>query len=67
MKRSTYLKMLDELGITQRGAGILFGYSGRTGQRWAVKGPPDEIAAIFLLVKGNPKRLLNIIKKARCA
>jgi hypothetical protein len=67
MKSETYLKLLDELNITQEGAGILFGYSRRTGQRWAAEGPPDAVAATLLLVGRNPKKLLRVIKAARDA
>lgn len=65
MNVRTYLRLLDELDISRFGAGVLFGYSGRTGQRWAVNGPPDEIAALLLLADGSRAKLVQFLERAR--
>lgn len=47
MTLPTYLSHLARLALTQEEAGAFFGYSRRTGQRWAAEGPPLAVAMLL--------------------
>jgi hypothetical protein len=42
--------MTKGFGLTQQGAGLFFGSSARTGQRWAAHGPPPAVAMLLHLM-----------------
>lgn len=44
---TTYLEQILSLGLSQEEAGVFFGTSSRTGQRWASDGPPFLVKAIL--------------------
>jgi hypothetical protein len=51
MNGAAYRKHLARLSLSQEEAGILFGASPRTGQRWANDGPPLSVAVLLVLVQ----------------
>ena len=51
MSPETYKALIAKLGLTQEAAGLAFGVSARTGQRWAVDGPPKVVAMLLLAIR----------------
>lgn len=50
MTSDQYKKALERLGMTQEQAGEWLGVSGRTGQNYAAKGPPQVVAMLLRLM-----------------
>lgn len=50
MTGEQYKKAIERLGLTQVEAGKWLGVSGRTGQNYASKGPPEAVAMLLRLM-----------------
>lgn len=50
MTGEQYKKAIERLGLTQVEAGKWLGVSGRTGQNYASKGPPEVVAMLLRLM-----------------
>lgn len=50
MTPAQYKKAIEELGLSQERAGEWLGVSPRTGQRYAVEGPPKAAAMLIKLM-----------------
>ncbi len=50
MSPKQYKAIIDDLGLTQEGAGEWLGVSARTGQNYASKGPPEPVAKLLRLM-----------------
>lgn len=65
MNAKQYLAALDELGLSQIGAGAFFGVSPRTAQRYAADGPPQAVALLLqLLLDLTPPKRAAFIEAA---
>lgn len=59
-----YREAIAELGLTQEAAGEWLGVSGRTGQTYASKGPPEAVAMLLdqaLYLRRRRKELVDMI------
>jgi hypothetical protein len=63
MTPDEYRRYLARLQLTQQEAGEFFGASARTGQRWAINGPP--LAVAMLLRAGLGLRALKHLRLER--
>ncbi len=45
-----YRAILSELGLSQARAGVWLGVSGRTGQNYARRGPPEPVARFLRMM-----------------
>lgn len=50
MTGEQYKKAIERLGLTQEQAGEWLGVTGRTGQNYAAKGPPEAVAMLLRLM-----------------
>jgi hypothetical protein len=50
MTPEKYRSVIEQLGMTQEGAGEWLGVSARTGQNYAAKGPPEPVAKLLRLM-----------------
>jgi hypothetical protein len=50
MTGEQYKRAIDKLGMTQQQAGEWLGVTGRTGQNYAAKGPPEPVAKLLRLM-----------------
>jgi hypothetical protein len=50
MTPKQYKTIIEQLGLTQEGAGEWLGVSPRTGQNYAAKGPPEPVAKLLRLM-----------------
>lgn len=50
MTPKQYKTIIEDLGLTQEGAGEWLGVSARTGQNYAAKGPPEPVAKLLRLM-----------------
>jgi hypothetical protein len=62
MTPAIYRAHLARLGLTQEAAGVFFGGSARTGQRWAAEGPPLPVAMLL-----HQKLTMAQLEKLRAA
>lgn len=63
MTAQKYRELIASLELTQQQAGVLLGFSERTGQRWATDGPP-LVVAMLLHAVDDRKALDRLRKKA---
>jgi hypothetical protein len=50
MTPKQYRAAIERLGLSQEGAGVLFGVTKRTGQNWVANGPPPPVAILIRLM-----------------
>lgn len=50
MTGEQYKRAIERLGMTQEQAGKWLGVTGRTGQNYAAKGPPEAVAMLLRLM-----------------
>ena len=50
MTRHQYRAAIQTLGLSQEAAGVFFGVSKRTGQRYAAEGPPEVVSKFLKLM-----------------
>lgn len=50
MSPKQYKQIIEQLGLSQEGAGEWLGVSARTGQNYAAKGPPEPVAKLLRLM-----------------
>ena len=62
MTLAEYKYAINRLGLTQEMAGVVFGMSKRTGQRWACSGPPASVSATLIMV-GSDRHKLDVLLK----
>lgn len=50
MTAKDYRAAIEQLGLSQERAGLFFGVSPRTGQRYASEGPPKVVAMLLRIM-----------------
>lgn len=62
MTPKQYRATIEALGLTQEAAGEWLGQSGRTGQNYALKGPPEPVAMLLRLIERSQTERLYRLK-----
>lgn len=65
MDAEQYRRALAQLALSQEAAGVEFGSSPRSGQRWAAEGPPASVAILVRLLLARKISLEDVAAALR--